>query len=111
MPADDGRTGWTQAAEHATGKPCKQNTIHDMIGLLKRNYLWRVESGYSDINLKKISASRTPPVDKMTKTVESRVTAGDAGAAIRVWVSPGDHGLFTLLWPGGLWAIEVGTLT
>ena len=109
MPARIREQGDDQAA--LAGKPYKRNTIHDMVGLLKRFYLWMIENDHSGIEPKKVRAIKVPQKDRMTRTVETIPTPEEVDAIIRACESPRDRALFGMLWDGGFQIVELGTLT
>ena len=111
MSVGSSQAGGDPSAAQPSGKPYKKNTIHDLIGLLKRFYRWMAESNFSEIDPKKIRAIQIPGQDPMTKTVDMIITPDEVEAIIRACESPRDRALFGMLWDGGFRAVEVGTLT
>ena len=111
MSVGSSQAGGDPSAAQPSGKPYKKNTIHDLIGLLKRFYRWMAESNFSEIDPKKIRAIKIPGKDRMTKTVDMIITPDEVEAIIRACESPRDRALFGMLWDGGFRAVEVGTLT
>jgi len=111
MPVGSPQAGGDPSAAKPSGKTYKKNTIHDLIGLLKRFYRWMAESNYSEIDPKKLRAIKIPGKDRMTKTVDMIITPDEVEAIIRVCESPRDRALFGMLWDGGFRVVELGTLT
>jgi hypothetical protein len=94
MSVGSSQAGGDPSAAQPSGKPYKKNTIHDLIGLLKRFYRWMAESNFSEFDPKKIRAIQIPGTDRMTKTVDTIITPDEVEATIRACESPRDRALF-----------------
>ncbi len=77
LPARPRLDGRNPSAGQTPGKPYKWNTIHDLIGLLKRFYLWMIEEKDSKINPKYLHQIKVPARDRMTTTVDMIVNPDD----------------------------------
>jgi len=111
LPAAPGQDGRDRATGREPGEPYSRNTIHDLIGLLKRFYSWMIEEKGSKIEPKKIREIKVPAKDRMTTTVEMIVTPEEAEAVLRACENPRDRALFSMLWDGAFRIGELGTLT
>ena len=111
LPVRPGHDGRNPAAAQTPGKPYKRNTVHDLVGLIKRFYLWMIEKKDSKIPSKDLRQIKVPPKDRMTTTVEMIVSPDEAAAILEACESPRDRAIVSMLWDGAFRIGELGTLT
>ena len=93
------------------GRPFKQNTISDLVTILKQFVLWMIEEGYSKIPEKKIARIKTPPKEMVTKKASDLLTTDEITLIMKACERSGDRAMILLLYEGGFRIGEIATLT
>ena len=100
-----------KSAQSKKGRAFKQNTISDLVAILKQFYRWLIENSYSTIPEKKLNNIRTPMKDTMTKVAADLLTPGEITAMVKVCNRLEDRTIIMTLYEGGFRIGELGTLT
>ncbi len=94
----------------ARGRPFKQNTIGDLVAVLKQYYRWLNENGYSKIPESKLAKLRIPPRDTMTKVAANLLTPEEIRAMVQSCRRSVDRAVIMTLYEGGFRIGEIGTM-
>ena len=89
------------------GKPFSQNTLHDLIKILKPFLLWLVESEYVKLPEKKIAKITAPPIDYRTSDPEDLYTEDDFKKLIDACTTARDRAFISTLYESG---VRIGEL-
>lgn len=100
-----------KVSKNKMGHAFRQNAIHDYVILLKRFYIWMIESGYSNVPLTKIRKIHPPKFELNTKQPEQLLTQQEVKALIDTCQNSRDRALITVLYESGCRIGELGRLT
>lgn len=84
-----------------SGKPYTRNTQSDLLRIVKRFMLWKVENGYSDLDVKKVQKIKIPAYSTKTKSEEDILTEEEVLKIISSIKSIRYRALVSVLFEGG----------
>jgi len=98
-------------AKKPDGGTYTQNTVADIVRILRRLFLWMSEEGFTEIPREKIERKiRPPPFQRVTKRADDVLTEGEIRRLIEACRTTKDRAMLSVLYESGIRIGELAAL-